>query len=66
MNIFLKQFVLIPRQNQAKTITDCYGYTPIPTLSQEISIMVLTYLAGKDREIRSHDGDRFPCLRTWV
>ena len=26
----------------------------------------LTYLAGKDREIRSHDGARFPCLHTGV
>ena len=26
----------------------------------------LTYLVGKDREIRSHDGARFPCPRTGV
>ena len=42
---------------------------PVQNISRLIiqgRLLFLTYLARKDREIWSHDGARFPCLRTGV
>ena len=44
----------------------CRVTTHMAVIVYNPSFNFLTYLAGRDRKSRSHDGARFPCLRTGV
>ena len=53
-------------ERKKKTQVFHYLLTLKSIIRTYVDLCFLTYLAKNDREIRSHDGARFPCLHTGV